>query len=53
LLFGEGELAPTRPPLRSRDALRHRREVLEAPFRMLRPVGRASDYGDLLRRLDH
>jgi hypothetical protein len=51
LLFGLREPAPTRPPLRPADALRQRRDVLKVPFKMLRPVGRASDFGDLLVRL--
>jgi hypothetical protein len=52
LLFGKREPACTRPELHSGDAVRHRREVLKVPFKMLKPVGRASDFGDLLVRLD-
>jgi hypothetical protein len=51
LLFGGRGKAAHQPPRRSLDALSHRREALEAPFRMLKPVGGASDYGDLLVRL--
>jgi hypothetical protein len=51
LLFGDPKPAPPRGPLGQVNALRQRREVLKEPFKMLRPVGRASDYGDLLVRL--